>query len=748
MDFQTFKRILLTFADRPTDLDASRGQLIAEIRGETIHASIQMRGGAVWVTENGRADSAETWLTQRIARLPQLAERLLSIVPQERHFVPPCARLLDQLEVAPTESEELVLDAADGMKQFLDRKPAGTTSVLYLTSDAGEGKTTLINEVTRRTAQRYKEKLSDYLVVPIPLGGRTFLRLDDVVIGALMNRLRFPYLYFESFIEMLRIGVIVPALDGFEEMFIESAPGEAVSALGILVQDLRSAGTVLVAARKAYFEYRSFETQSRLYDTLGKESASFARMDLLRWDRTHFLRYAEARGLHDPSHLYEQVSARLGVDHALLTRAVLVRRLVDLSDSTERTAKFIESLGDKSEGFFTQFVQTILEREAHEKWIDKQGEAHNPLLSVEQHIELLSMVAQEMWENNVDALRPEVMDVIAELFCEGNKLPVGVSRQVTERLKQHALIVKDGQRQVFAFDHEEFRNYFLGCAVGRIVRSGLVTEQRRLLRVADLPRLTLDVAAFHLASSVNSKIVDSIQQAANAEGPASFTRENAGGLVLRLLGSAGVKDVRDLSFPVDSFSGRALTGVTFTGCYFRPTSLAHTDLRDCLFDKCEFEGLEFDDGHQVVRTQLRNCKIHRVTVKDKEINAFDPTRVAALLATNGFLLHEPAEPAAPLLEIEVDEELAVALRFMRLLLRATQVNEQSIRSRLGKSFGLFERSVLPLFLQRGVLDEVQYYGSGVQRRFKLRVRMHRVEEAERAAAGSFARFLDTLVADQ
>ena len=746
MDFQTFKRILTTFADRPADFDASRGQFVAELRGEIVHASTQMKNGAVWVTENERLDVAETWLTQRVARLPQLADRLLSFVPKQEHFVAPAARLLDQLEIAPTETEEAVPDAADGVMRFLDRKPAGTTTVLYLTSDAGEGKTTLIGEVTRRTAQRYKAKQSDYLIVPIPLGGRTFLRLDDVVVGALMNRLRFPYLYFESFIELLRIGAIVPALDGFEEMFIESSSGEAVSALGTLVQDLRSAGTVLVAARKAYFEYRSFETQSRLYDSLGSESASFARMDLLRWQRTHFLRYAESRGLQDPTRLYEQVSARLGADHSLLTRAVLVRRLMDLTADTERTAKFIESLGDKTEWYFTQFVRTILEREAHEKWIDKQAEPHNPLLSVDRHIELLSMVAQEMWENNVDALRPEVMDLVAELFCEANRLQIGVSRQVTERLKQHALIVKDGQRQVFAFDHEEFRDYFLGCAVGRIVRSGLVADQKRLLRVADLPRLTLDVAAFQIASSTHHGAVDSIQEAADAEGPASFTRENAGGLVLRLLGSGGVKEVRALSFPVNSLSGRSFIGTTFIGCYFRPTSLRHTTLRGCLFEKCEFEGLEFTDGYDVVNTQMRGCQVHRVTVPDKEIAAFDPRRVAALLSTNGFLLHEPADVPVPAAEVQVDEELAVALRFMRLFLRATEVNEQSIRSRLGKSFGLFERSVLPFFLERGVLGEVQYAGSGVQRRFKLQVRMHRVEEAERIAAGSFPRFLDALVA--
>src|SRR4029077_1840672 len=96
----------------------------------------------------------------------------------------------------------------------LSRRPAGATSVLYLTSDAGEGKTTLINHLALKQAQRYKEKTTDWLLVPIPLGGRTFLRFDDVVVAALVNRLRFQLFYYDAFLELVRLGVLVPAFAG------------------------------------------------------------------------------------------------------------------------------------------------------------------------------------------------------------------------------------------------------------------------------------------------------------------------------------------------------------------------------------------------------------------------------------------------------------------------------------------------------------------------------------------------------
>ena len=80
------------------------------------------------------------------------------------------------------------------------------------------------------------------------LGGRPFLRFDDVVIGELVNRFRFQFFYYDAFIELVKMGVLVPAFDGFEEMFIESGSGEALSALGNLMNTLESSGSVLISA--------------------------------------------------------------------------------------------------------------------------------------------------------------------------------------------------------------------------------------------------------------------------------------------------------------------------------------------------------------------------------------------------------------------------------------------------------------------------------------------------------------------
>src|ERR1051326_2783550 len=232
MLIQDFKSALESFADSPADLDLSRGRLIVQVRDELIEASVSQRDGELWVDEAGEHRLATSWLINRVARLPVLADRILSYVPPIDHFVEPSGQLLDQPDYDFGQGEIEVPDAVETIKAILDRRAAGASSVVYLTSDAGEGKTTVINYLARVQAERYKRKEADWLLLPVTLGGRAFLRFDDVVIATLVNRLRFQLLYFEGFLELTRRGVLVPAFDGFEEMFVESSSGEALSEIG------------------------------------------------------------------------------------------------------------------------------------------------------------------------------------------------------------------------------------------------------------------------------------------------------------------------------------------------------------------------------------------------------------------------------------------------------------------------------------------------------------------------------------
>lgn len=746
MNFEEFKRIITTFADNPNNLEISKGKLLIQILNDVIEADLHNKDGDLYIYESGVDAPARQWLINRIARLPQLADRILSYISEERMFVTPSGEFLDQLEESNSDEKEHLDDTVQGIRKVLGRRPAGTSSVLYLTSDAGEGKTTLINQVAHLQAQAYKKKETDWLLIPITLGGKPFLRFDDIIVGSLVNRLRFQFFYYDSFLELVKMGVLVPAFDGFEEMFIESSSGEALSALGDLLQKLESSGTILISARKAYFEYKSFANQAKLFDAIKSDSAAFSSLAINRWSYSEFIKYSEKRGIIDGETIYNEVGSRFGYTHPLLTRAVLVKRLLDVARDLKDRETLLNRLGQAPHEYFYQFVDAIIEREANEKWIDRAGQLAKPLITVLEHHDLLSFIAQEMWIINSDTLRDDALDVIADIFSEmNNKSPI-ITRQVKERIKQHALLTSvNGNKSVFTFDHEEFKNFFLGQAIGRRIYENSDSDLKSLLRSGPLPNQSYDAAIQFLKSNDYDlrKATKTLQEFSQADIISSFTRENCGGLIIRILDGMDWKDLKisNVTFPQNSLLDKKFAGVNFTNCYFHATLVDNITLENCNFEHCRFDRLELQGNMSVMNTFLSDCEIISLIPRGQDNRIFDPHSIESLLSRAGFSLRTTANDAMSEVGNEIDEEMQILDRVLRYFLRSTTISENIFKLRLGTKANIFIRDILPLLLKLGVMTEVETRADTKQRYFRLNVQMREIDEAIITSNGNFELFL-------
>ena len=753
MHFNEFKRIVTCFADRVDDVETSHGELLVQIRDETITAKLHQRPDGLLVEEHDDRMPAVEWIVKRLARVPLLADRICSYVSPPKPFVSPSGYLLDQLDKSPSGGDVVQSDVVKTMIETLDLRPAGTTSVLYLTSDAGEGKTSLINEVAVRQAEAYKAKRSDWLLVPVPLGGRTFLRFDDVVVSALVNRLRFQLLYYDAFLELVRLGVLVPAFDGFEEMIVEGSSGEALSALGNLAGKLRSAGTLLVAARKAYFDYPNFGSQARLFDTIGSDGdVAFGRLSLDRWNQGTFVRYAAHFDVGDPEQLFDVVSKRLGEDHPILTRAVLVQRLVEVATQEADLTTLLDRIGHDQRDYFHDFVDGIVEREARYRWIDRSGDSSGALLSTDEHHELLAMVAQEMWLNATDELGTDVVSLVVDMFTEAKEQSPAVARQIQERIKQHPLLAMTRiGRAALAFDHEDFRVFYLGRALGSVLVARDAGAVKSIIDKAALPASAAAEAAGCIrrrGGDAPARTLALLQTLTDGVPLTSFVRENCGLLTLALIDrESGVCEIRNMSFPPGALSGRRLTDVRVSGSYFHATSLTDTEFCRCTFVDCRFERLEIDGSEQVSHTSLDDsCRIRTILRAGEEngdqVTIFGPEQIRSELVQAGFDVASDA-PQRQNADVEYgsDDDLVLVQRFLRAFLRATALNELTIRQRLGQKASHFFKELLPQLKQAGVVQAVSYQGHGTQGRIRLVTSMTCIEDAMSASGGDFDKFV-------
>lgn len=753
MQITEFKSIVITFADPGTELLFDKSQIVISVNGDLITANISTKSGDVYVDEGSGQFPASNWILDRLARLPLLATRLREGVVHTDNFITPAASLLPTLESGPNENVFETDDALNTTMQTIDERSPLETMVMYITSDAGEGKTSLINELARTQANNFIEKKSDWLLVPIPLGGRHFLRFDDITVGVLQNRYRFPFLYYNSFLALVKMGVIVPAFDGFEEMFVESSSGEALSAMGILVGSLDSRGAMVVAARKAYFEFENLRIQERLFDTIRTFSVGFGKLMLKRWAKPQFIDYCNERGISDAEEIYRRVAERLTPNHALLTRAVLVKGLLDVVTKSPSLDAFLEQLQKSGTDYFSVFVRGLIEREAHEKWIDRSGEKEvgTPLLSAEEHCELLSLVALTMWESRVDYLKRDNLEFVADYFSEMTRKNAFQAQQTRERIRGHAMLTPSKNASLaMEFDHEEFRLFFLGEGIARLLSPMIARTKAEILgifRRGVLPRHaqhSLIRAVTRDTTLDRLQVVKFLLEIGEIDSQTSYTHENCSDIVIRMLNGTTATGlvINDMSFGTDALRDRKLSGITFCKCYFSSSSLELTEISDCSFTSSKFAQIRLFESTRFDNVTFVDCSVDALMQTENHREYWDPAEIKRKIEALGAVFNDSVLfNNGVVLGYDPDPEICDIEKIVRYFLRSTHMSESVMLIKLGERAQNFLNQTLPQLVKHRVLVEIENRGGGDQRRFKLGVALQKLNEAVASSKGSFCNFL-------
>ncbi len=759
MDIDQFIDVVQKFAANPHDVDYDKATLTADIRNEIIELTFRKKQGQLYCLENEREYSAPEWIMQRLGLLETLARQILDHIPQDDLLIPVASTFVSSLESKNSSPEYVVDDTLTELRNFLSNEhmPAGMTNVVYLTSDAGEGKTSLLEALARSQARAYLDRKTDWLLLPVWLGGRSFIRLDDIIIGTLANRLRFPFYYYESVIELIKLEAIVLGLDGFEEMFIiNPQTGDAVSSLGTLVSKLNSNGRLLVAARSAYYNYRT-RSQAQFFQAINRENyVTFAEVQIKRWTEDHFYQLAQKATLSpedEARRLYNTVSKALKPEHPLLTRAILARKLIETykdKDETDRT-RLIQRLSSATSGtYFQEFVNALLEREVHEKWIDRAGEAAKPLLLVEEHHAILAAIAEEMWVNSVEALNRDLIELVTELTVSEllHKTPL-IVEQAKNRITAHALLRLIKGTKAYTFDHEEFKNFFLGCKIASLLSSEDLDRYkiRNFFRLKTFPSFAVEVCAAQLprTETFAQNLGEALSQIAKTTLRASYVRQNVGSILMRVASNPDRPQkpmhIHHAHFNASSLEAVKLTKVKFEACIFEQTGLAEASFQSVQFEKCEFLHLEINASLKGVQLDQQSLP-RSISVSDGvgEKYYYAPQDIIAILQKYGItVLGEPEKQTHQIQE--EDTEIILAHRIFRYFQRSTALNENVLRTKFGKEWPRVDKDVLPFLLEANILLPDDYKGRGDQRRFRLGLNFDEAAQIRQDSQGKFDQYI-------
>ena len=142
---------------------------------------------------------------------------------------------------------------------------ADTTRVVMVTGGAGTGKTSVLRELVGRHAEGYLSGRASRLLLYVNAQGRPLARLNEALATELQD-LRVGLTY-HSVAVLAQIGVLVPVIDGFDELLGVSGYDDAFSSLSGFIEQLHGEGQILASARSTYYEEEFLERAGRASTT-------------------------------------------------------------------------------------------------------------------------------------------------------------------------------------------------------------------------------------------------------------------------------------------------------------------------------------------------------------------------------------------------------------------------------------------------------------------------------------------------
>lgn len=587
-------------------------------------------------------------------------------------------------DAIPTRIEAggLVFDAEDYWKQVSIEN--NRVNLVLLDGPAGVGKTFQIECQAYHRAQAVKASQRIPGILHVSSRGRRLSNLQDVLasttqhFGARFGAKQVPVL--------VRRGLLIVAIDGFDELVDADGYADAWLALRRFIDDLGRQGTVVLAARDTFVEEQ--ELLQRIERTSQDVHLQIAHMlpvspaDAKTW-------MAKASQWTSVA-LSSDVANDVLYENSYALRPFFLREL--------RKAKGWKDVA--AEGPRTFLVSRLVTREAkllaQQLGIKAESDIRAALVS------MLQEAALEMGLRESDSVEVAHLSFLAQ-FCFEGILDEGGIRKLIHKAGSMALMELDGgDASKRRFPHSEIQYYFLGEALlkelnGRTIppvlrRSVIGADQLEVFEEVFSNELTGSaVAMSYLTSALSADISN------DGFGP------NAAALLILGFGLRCVSRIDYASATEATLAGQSPIG-TMTDCEIMRLDARHADLSGVIFNNCSIGTLVADEMTRFgsSRPLIKGIEVRRdsepAILRREELDAFVNAQTSVFLADD-----EPASKRLKLLD-------RLARRSLRHFFMRATGDEDAGAQLLQDAHWPFVRAVLEKYGRVEVYESRQMHG--------------------------------------
>ena len=607
MEFEHQKQLILrdlsSFADPGTvqHTEDQRSILATwRIRGRGHEATFYCRGTSGIEVEDfhGQTKYTDFLASPVMANLLQVAQSIQSTTHSDIFIETRC--------LAPEEHRE-PFSAIEMLNRLVDKPIGERTEVIMVTGEAGTGKTHILRELVHRQALRYLHGEAKHIFLYINAQGRALTRLEEALATELQD-LRVALTY-HSIATLTRVGLVVPVIDGFDELLGMSGYEDAFSSLELFLGQLGGEGKLIASVRSVYYGEEFLSRGNSSLNSVPKYW-SHKLVRLLDWDAKNQRDFLDAlahsrRIRNDQSKLiWHRLDQVFSNRKELRSKPFYFVTLLNLLLSNG--AKFDDH---RNSDLLEVLTEALLEREQWAKLLDRN---QRPLLSIEQLRRLLNEVAEEMWNQETRQLDLASIRFVAEYVLDAGSMGRSFVT-VIERMPSLAFFAPPKDRidrsftnlefDTVGFEHEAFFFYFLSCRIAeRYIDSSY--DMQLLLGRSPIPQFVADRIVLELTKKKELESYEDLRiliESCSSVGRrmwirTSQVRENSGQIVLALIARMRA----DVSHPITlngfkfesmTFLGGDLEDVIFSECSFRDVTMRRTSLKRARFENCTCDNL-------------------------------------------------------------------------------------------------------------------------------------------------------------
>lgn len=666
---------------------------------------VSRAGGGVDVEFEGRTYSYPAFFAcERMADLTGIAKGTLSRL-RSTLFVETKARI-DGSDAPPKPATEVI---SERVKASDDAD--ALTDLIMITAEAGAGKTSVLKELVRKQADAYVKGRAKHLYLYVDAQGRALARFNEALATEL-NDLRV-MLPFHAVPTLVRLGLIVPVIDGFDELIGVGGYDDAYNSISSFIEDLEGAGVIIASARSTYYE-QEFLSRANSTSALGSQSWRLDSVRILGWAEEERTAYIESLSVPDKGQVIQTLQQVFSNENeGLASKPLFVARAASVVVSGDHLSGH--------ESLLEQLISLFLLREQRDKLRDK---SERPILTVAELRSLCADFAEEMWAQGTRELDRATVKELAEIALSETALTEGSKQIVIERMPTMAFLMKGESPGSVAFEHELFFSYFLAERIAaRIAESGVGLPLLLGRSVMPDPLAEGITAKLSLEGGKEPEdLIAALCHACSGYAPRiQLVKENAGKIVSQILRLEG--GAVDTRFHSVVFPGSSLRDCQFESCRFESVEFKRADLAAASFEGCVGNQLIFDNplisdstrldiGGEVDPSDFFGLRVAREGGEIEQV--FDPTQIRDELAKVGF---KPAIDA-PVTQVRRVHPNVVQLvdKLARAYMRSNPVCVQED--------GIFARAEWPeverLAIRSGVVKEEGRATSGKPRRFLRR----------------------------